>query len=88
MLGAQPPVLVFQQGVADCVETGGGVRYHYSALFGLRFAAIRLDVVQSVGWLVTAAGRLVTGVGRHRVTSTAPPTIHRPDSVAAAGLSW
>jgi len=81
MLGAQPPVLVFQRGVADCVETGGGVRYHYSALFGLRSAAIRLDAVQSVG-------RLVTAIGRHRVTSTAPPMIHRPDSVAAAGLSW
>lgn len=88
-------MLVFQRGVADCVETGGGVRYHYSALFGLRSAAIRLDVVQSVGRLVTAVGRLVaavgrlvTAVGRHRVTSTAPPTIHRPDSVAAAGLSW
>jgi len=66
MLGARPPVLVFQWGVADRVETGDGVRYHYSALFGLRTATLAVDRRE------TASGVEIT-----LVADGAPYTTHR-----------
>jgi len=69
-LGARPPVLVFQWGVADRVETGDGVRYHYSTLFGLKSAVLTVDrreTATGVEITLTADG---TPYSTHHVTIT------------------
>jgi|APHM01.1.fsa_nt_gi hypothetical protein len=70
MLGTRPPVLVFQWGVADRVETGEGVRYHYSAVFGLRTATLAVDRRETADGIEITLVADGAPYATHRVTIT------------------